>query len=90
MTLFSNAPVPVPDGPPLATMARIGTMLHCTVLHASTADLLWQNRQCLTEDLGCSGLRLIVLDPSLGADKPLALEWQRPADVTNGISWRRR
>jgi hypothetical protein len=90
MTLSSDAPVPAPDGPPLATMARIGTMLHVTVLHASLADLLWQHRQRLTEDHGCSGLRLIVLDPSLGGDKPPALEWQCPSSVGSGISWRRR
>lgn len=90
MSLSSDALMPAPDGPPLATMARIGTMLHVTVLHASTADLLWQNRQRLTEDHGCFGLRLIVLDPSLGADKPTTLEWQLPAGVKNGFSWRRR
>lgn len=89
MTLSSDAQATIPDGPPLVTMARIGTVLHVTVLHATTADLLWQNRLRLLEDHACSRLRLIVLDPSLGGDEPTTLEWQRPA-AQKGISWRRR
>lgn len=89
MTSPSYEQATTPDGPPLATMARIGTTLHVTVLHATTADLLWQNRLRLTEDHACSRLRLIVLDPSLGGEKPTVLEWQRPA-AQKAISWRRR
>lgn len=89
MTSLSYEQATTPDGPPLATMARIGTVLHVTVLHATTADLFWQNRLRLLDDHACFRLRLIVLDPNLGGETPTMLEWQRPA-AQKAISGRRR
>lgn len=94
MTLTSNALISVPDGPPLLTMARMGTVLHVTVLHATAADLIWQHRQQFTEIHGCSGLRLSVLSPAGSDGKPTELQWQRPnvnrRVIRRAISWRRR
>lgn len=90
MTLPSNALSSVPDGPPLLTMARSGAVLHVTVLHAAAADLLWQNRQRLTEIHGCLNLRLYVLNPAKADGSATEVEWQRPEMARRLISGRRR
>ena len=90
MTLSSNALSPVPDGPPLVTMARVGTVLHVTVLHAAAADLLWQNRHQLTEIHNCLSLQLCVLNPAQADGSATKVEWQRPEMARRLISGRRR
>lgn len=90
MTLTRNAFSSVPDGPPLLTMARFGTVLHVTVLHAAAADLLWQNRQGLTEIHECLSLRLCVLNPAQADGSATEVEWQRPKLARRLISARRR
>lgn len=90
MTLTSNATSSVPDGPPLLTMARSGTVLHVTVLHAAAADLLWQHRQQLTTIHNCLSLRLCVLNPAQPDGSATEVEWQRPEMARRLISGRRR
>lgn len=90
MPLTSNATSSVPDGPPLLTMARSGTVLHVTVLHAAAADLLWQHRQQLTKIHNCLSLRLCVLNPAQPDGSATEVEWQRPQIVRRSISGRRR
>ena len=89
MTLPSNCSSPVPDGPPLVCIARCGETLHVTVLHAATADILWQHRQELAAVHRCTGLQLIILDPSVGDGEALTIPWKRPLVPDASISPRR-
>jgi len=73
-----HIPASAPDGPPLATLARLGDELSVTVLYAAAADLLWQQRQRLVEIHGCSSLRLIMLSPAPGIGATTELQWRRP------------
>lgn len=82
--------VPVPDAPPLATLARLGEELRVTVLHPATADLLWQNRQQLVEIHGCSSFRLIMLSPAPGDGTLRELQWRRPVLPKRLVRWRGR
>ena len=82
--------VPVPDAPPLGTLARLGEELRVTVLHAAAADLLWQNRQQLVEIHGCTSFRLIMLFPARGDGATRELQWRRPVLPTRLVRLRRR
>jgi hypothetical protein len=88
MSLFGNdlTPAQPPDGPPLMTMARSGTELVVTCLHAKAADLLWQQRQRLVEIHGCSSLRLILLTAAKDEVAGMSSGW-RP---TRSEHWWRR
>jgi hypothetical protein len=84
-----HGPVPVPDAPPLVTLARLGSELRVTVLHAAAADLLWQNRQQLLQIHGCLSLRLIMLSPAQANCSTKELQCQ-PVWSERQFSWRRR
>ena len=89
MILPGNGSSPVPDGPPLVCIARCGDTLHVTVLHAATADILWQLRQDLAAVYRCSDLQLTILDPSVGDGEALTIQWKRPLVPDASISPRR-
>ena len=90
MSRSSNAMSSVPDGPPLATIARVGPVLQVTAAHAATANLLWQQRQRLTEIHNCQALQLSVLSVLQPDGQPMTLNWQRPAPTRRSVSRRRR
>lgn len=74
MTPDRNGLDSAPDGPPLASIERQGSLLQVTVLHPAAADLLWRLRENLSEIHGCSSLRLTIH----GAAPVIELEWERP------------
>lgn len=86
MTLSGNATA-VPDGPPLLTMARCGSVLVVTVLHAAAADLVWQHRQTLVEIHSCLSLRLLLLNHR--SAEATQLQWFAPVPVDRPITRRR-
>jgi hypothetical protein len=79
MTLSSYGHSSVPDGPPLACIARHGAVLHVTVLHGNAADFFWGLREPLTAAYGCSSLRLSVLEAQDEQGTRVELEWDRPS-----------
>lgn len=90
MSLPGDALSSVPDGPPLLTLARIGTQLHVTVVHAAAADLIWQNRRRLLQIHGCNRLRVSLLELTQANGQPLDLHWPRQQQQAMPISCRRR
>lgn len=88
MSLSRNGMNSVPDGPPLACIARNGAELHVTILHAAAADLLWQLREPLTALYGSTSLRLTMLEPSRQPGNALEIQWKRPTEPKSRISAR--
>lgn len=86
MSLFRNGFSSVPEAPPLVCIARNGTELHVTVLHAAAADLLWQLREPLTAVYGSTSLRLTMLEPPHQHGDALELQWKRPTEPKSTIS----
>lgn len=70
-------------------MARVGTMLDVTVLHGSAADLVWQQRQTLTEMHNCLSLRLNLAACVRGSGAA-ELQWHRLVWFRNAVRRRRR
>ena len=85
MTLDRNGLDSAPDGPPLASIERQGSLLQVTVLHPAAADLLWRLRERLSEVHGCTSLRLTIL----GAAQVIELQWTRPLAPAPALSVRR-
>lgn len=85
MTPDRNGLDSAPDGPPLASIERQGSLLQVTVLHPAAADLLWRLRESLLEIHGCNSLRLTIH----GAAPVIALEWARPSAPAPAVSVRR-
>jgi hypothetical protein len=85
MNLSRNGIDSAPDGPPLLSMERQGSLLKATVVHPAVADLLWLLRDSLTQIHGCTALWLSVH----GAKPAIELLWHRPARRPRSISGRR-